>query len=195
MINHPLVIISAPSGSGKGTVLRHLLQRDPRLALAISATTRAPREDEVHGIHYYFLTLEEFQDHIDSGNFVEWEEVYPGVMYGTLRSELTRLWEEEKIIIFELDVNGALALKQEFGSQVLSIFLLPPSLEELKQRLIHRGAETAEEIEIRIERATYEMSQQVHFDARVLNQDLERAVMEVAEIIDMFVYQDIFAAE
>jgi len=190
MREKPLILFSAPSGAGKGTVIKDLLKRDTRLALAVSATTRAPRPDEVHGVHYYFLTLEQFQDHIEAGDFLEWEEVYPGVMYGTLHSELDRLWEDGKIIILELDVNGALEIKEHFGSQLLSIFLLPPSMEELKKRLVQRGAETDQELKVRLERADYEISKQSYFDVKVVNNDLELAVREVAMIIDKFLFPE-----
>jgi len=188
MTHKPLIIISAPSGAGKGTLIQGLLKRDSRLVVAVSATTREPRIGEIHGEHYYFMSIEQFQNHITAGDFLEWEEVYPGVMYGTLCSELERLWAEEKIVLLELDVNGALALKEKYDKKVHSIFLLPPSLNELKKRLIHRGAETDKEMNIRMERAEYEMSHQGEFDARVVNQDLDKAIYEVAEIIDSFVY-------
>ncbi len=188
MRHHPIIIISAPSGAGKGTIIRELLSRDERLAVSISATTRECRPGEEDGVDYYYLTIEEFQSQISADGFVEWEEVYPGIMYGTLRSEVERLWKLGKIVIFEIDVNGALALKKFYGQQSLALFIQPPSLEELKKRLIHRGSESDEEMRIRLNRAEYEMSQAQFFDASITNQDLKVAVREVAELIDLFVY-------
>lgn len=185
---HPIIIISAPSGAGKGTIIQELIRRDPRLSVSISATTRECRPGEEDGVNYYYLTEEEFRSRIQNDEFVEWEEVYPGIMYGTLKSEVERLWALEKIVIFELDVNGALALKKFYGEQSCAIFILPPSLEELQNRLIHRGSETAEEMEVRLKRAVYEIEQQVYFDATVKNDKLEPAIVEVAELIDQFVF-------
>ncbi len=188
MRHHPIIIISAPSGAGKGTIIRELISRDERLAVSVSATTRDCRPGEQDGVDYYYLSLDDFRARIAEDGFVEWEEVYPGVMYGTLRSEVERLWELGKIVIFELDVNGALALKEYYAEKALSLFILPPSLEELKKRLIHRGSESDAEMRVRLDRAAYEMSQEPNFDASVTNQDLDIAVREVAELIDQFVY-------
>ncbi len=188
MRHHPIIIISAPSGGGKGTINRELVARDERLAVSTSATTREMRPGEKEGRNYYYLSVEEFQSRISTDEFVEWEEVYPGIMYGTLRSEVERLWALGKIVIFEVDVHGALDLKKFYGENSLAIFITPPSIDELRKRLIHRGSESEEEMEIRLDRAEYEIGQQVHFDAVVKNHEVEVAVREVAEIIDQFVY-------
>lgn len=188
MRHNPIIIISAPSGAGKGTIIRELISRDERLAVSVSATTRECRPGEQDGVDYYYLSLDDFRSRVAEEGFVEWEEVYPGILYGTLRSEIERLWSLGKIVIFEIDVNGAIALKEFYGENGLSIFIMPPSLEELEKRLIHRGSESDAEMRVRLDRAAYEMSQQESFDACVTNQDLEVAVREVAELIDQFVY-------
>ncbi len=182
----PAIIISSPSGGGKGTIIRRLMQNNPRLALSVSATTRPMREGEKHGVDYYFLSVEEFRQKIKEGEVVEWEEVYPGKMYGTLRSELERLWADGKIIIFEIDVNGAMHLREEFGDEALLMYITPPSLEVLEQRLRERGTEDPESFQVRMQRAEYELSFQKEFDVVIMNDDLETAVADAEQAISEF---------
>ena len=139
MKNGKIIIFSAPSGSGKSTLIGHLLKRFPQLEFSISATSRAPRGSEVNGKEYYFLTNEEFKNKVAAGEFVEWEEVYAGTCYGTLRSELKRIWDKGHVIVFDVDVKGGVNLKKIFGDDALSIFIMPPSVEELRRRLEKRG--------------------------------------------------------
>lgn len=170
------VIFSAPSGAGKTTIVRHLLAQ-PELALAfsVSATTRPPRGNEVDGQDYFFLTEAEFKHHIDSGLLVEWEEVYPGKFYGTLKSELERLWLAGKTVLFDVDVVGGANLRQTLGERALAIFIQPPSLEVLNQRLQQRGTESPERIAERMAKAGWELEQRDKFDRVLINDDLELA--------------------
>jgi len=175
------VIFSAPSGAGKTTIVRHLLGLpELNLAFSVSATTRALRGSEMHGHDYYFLSQSEFQTHIENGDLVEWEEVYPGKFYGTLKSELERLWEQGKTVVFDVDVVGGSNLKNVLGEEALAIFIQPPSLDVLRSRLEGRGTETQERIEERMAKASWEMEQKVHFDRILINDDLLRAC-ETAE--------------
>jgi len=175
------VIFSAPSGAGKTTIVRHLLGLpELNLAFSVSATTRALRGIEVHGHDYYFLSQSEFQKHIENDDLVEWEEVYPGKFYGTLKSELERLWEQGKTVVFDVDVVGGSNLKNVLGEEALAIFIQPPSLDVLRSRLEGRGTETQERIEERMAKASWEMEQKVHFDRILINDDLLRAC-ETAE--------------
>lgn len=170
------VIFSAPSGAGKTTIVRHLLAQ-PELALAfsVSATTRPPRGNEVDGQDYFFLTEAEFKHHIDSGLLVEWEEVYPGKFYGTLKSELERLWLAGKTVLFDVDVVGGANLRQTLGERALAIFIEPPSLEVLRQRLQQRGTESPTRIAERMAKAGWELEQRDKFDRVLINDDLELA--------------------
>jgi len=175
------IIFSAPSGAGKTTIVRHLLGLpELNLAFSVSATTRALRGSEEHGHDYYFLSQSEFQTHIENGDLVEWEEVYPGKFYGTLKSELERLWEQGKTVVFDVDVVGGSNLKNVLGEEALAIFIQPPSLDVLRSRLEGRGTETQERIEERMAKASWEMEQKVHFDRILINDDLLRAC-ETAE--------------
>ncbi|MCX7697108.1 MAG: guanylate kinase [Bacteroidales bacterium] len=172
-----VIIFSAPSGGGKTTIVHELMKRlNFPFAFSVSATTRPPRSCEKHGVDYYFLTVEEFKDKIINDEFVEWEEVYPGQFYGTLKSEVDRLWRERKIILFDVDVKGAVSLKRFFGNRSLSIFIKPPSLEVLRQRLINRHTETEQTLETRIAKALYELSFEPQFDVIIVNDDLENAI-------------------
>lgn len=185
--NFKIIILSAPSGAGKTTVLQAVLKQIPELAFSISATTRPPRANEQHGTHYYFLAITEFEQLKAQGAFVEWEEVYPGRFYGTLYSEIERIQKEGKIPIFEVDVFGGISLKQKFGKQALSIFLNPPSLEALKERLICRGTENAVDLEKRLQKAEIELQQKSAFDIIVENIFLEKAIEEVVFHIRKFI--------
>jgi guanylate kinase len=187
-MNQPgkVIIITAPSGSGKTSITRYLLQQFPQLAFSISATTRKPRGEEVHGREYYFLSEEDFKQKIKEGAFVEWEMVYEGKYYGTLKSEITRMWDEAKVPVLDIDVQGALHIRQQLPGLVLSIFIEAPSIEELRKRLESRGTETEETINVRLSKAAYEMSFKHQFDAIVVNDNLERAQKDAASIIGAF---------
>ena len=181
-----LVIFSAPSGSGKTTIVRELLKRFPRFEFSISATSRAPRGVEQHGVDYYFLSNDEFRARVERNEFVEWEEVYQGTCYGTLRSEMERIWSNGNIIIFDVDVLGGINLKRIFGDDACSIFIMPPSVEELERRLRGRGTDSEEVILKRIGKAEFELSKAPEFDHVVVNDVLDVAVDEATAIIENF---------
>lgn len=182
-----LLIFSAPSGSGKTTIVRRLLEQFTNLEFSISATSRAPRGVEKNGVDYYFLTAEEFAEAVAADKFVEWEEVYKGTCYGTLRSEIERIWSKGNIILFDVDVMGGIRLKEIFGEDAMSIFVMPPSIEELRHRLEGRGTDAPEVIEKRIAKASFELTKAPEFDRQVVNDDLEVAVAEVTEIVKNFI--------
>ncbi len=182
-----LIILSAPSGAGKSTIVKHLLKTFPRLEFSVSATSRAPRGTERDGVEYYFLSPEEFSKAVERGEFVEWEEVYAGTCYGTLCTELERIWGKGNVIIFDVDVKGGIRLKEIFGDNALSIFIMPPSIEELRCRLIGRGTDAPEVIERRIQKAETEISYCHKFDLIVVNDRLEEAVEEVTTLIRDFI--------
>ena len=181
-----LVIFSAPSGSGKTTIVRELLKRFPCFEFSISATSRAPRGVEKHGVDYYFLSNDEFRERVARNEFVEWEEVYQGTCYGTLRSEMERIWANGNVIIFDVDVMGGINLKRIFGDDACSIFIMPPSVEELERRLRGRGTDSEEVILKRIGKAEFELSKAPEFDYTVVNDDLQVAVEQTASIIENF---------
>ena len=174
-----LIVFSAPSGSGKTTIVRHLLSR-PELGLAfsVSATTRPRRPREKHGEHYYYISITEFKKHIKNGDFLEWEEVYRDNFYGTLKSEVERLWAEGKNVIFDIDVAGGLRIKRKFPGRTLAVFVKPPSVDELKIRLKKRSTESDDKINMRIAKASIELATAPQFDKIVLNNDLETALKE-----------------
>ncbi len=182
-----VIIFSAPSGSGKTTLVKHALEVFPRLAFSISCTTRSPRGEETHGKDYYFLSPEEFKSKIAEGAFVEYEEVYTDKFYGTLKDEVQRIWDENKVVIFDVDVKGGIALKKYFGAQALSIFIKPPSVEELERRLISRGTDDETTIRTRISKAEEELSYQHQFDKIVTNDNLSDAKKEVESLIQSFI--------
>ncbi len=182
-----LIIFSAPSGSGKTTIVHHLMGLVDGLEFSISATSRAPRGVEQNGKDYYFLSGEEFDKRIAEDAFVEWEEVYAGTKYGTLRSEMERIWAKGHTILFDVDVKGGVRLKDIFGSDALSVFIMPPSVEELRNRLIGRATDSPEKIEQRIAKADEELSYADRFDRVIVNDDLEVAVGEVRRIVEEFI--------
>ncbi len=182
-----IVIFSAPSGSGKSTIVNYLLTRGLGLEFSISATSRAPRGQERNGVEYYFMTPEEFKGRIERGEFVEHEEVYAGCYYGTLRSEVERIWGEGHTIVFDVDVKGGLNLKRIFGERALTIFIEPPSIEELRRRLEGRGTDAPEKIEQRLAKASEELGYAGHFDRVVVNDDLKVAQEETEGIVREFV--------
>ena len=182
-----IIIFSAPSGSGKSSIIKELLkEEDLNLAFSISTTSRIPRGKEQNGVEYYFISVDEFKEKIDKQAFIEWQEVYAGNFYGTYQSEIDRLFSLGKNIVFDLDVFGGINLKKIFGKQALSIFIQPPSLEELKKRLEKRNTETIEKIQIRIDKAKYELEQSIYFDRLIINDDLSESVKEASQMIRNF---------
>lgn len=167
------IIFSAPSGSGKTTLVRHLMATNADLAFSVSVTTRPQRPGETHGKDYYFLTLTEFEHRVKEGAFIEWEEVYPGRFYGTLKSEIDRVWRSRKNVIFDIDVKGGITLKNYFGDQALAVFIRAPSLTELHKRLLARATDPSESIDQRLRKAAYEMSFANRFDLVINNDHLE----------------------
>lgn len=183
-----ILIITAPSGAGKTSVTTHLLQRFPELAFSVSAATRSRRENETDGVDYYFLPLEEFQERIKNNEFIEWEMVYEGKYYGTLKSELHRIWKNNKVPVLDIDVKGAIHVQQKYPVNTISIFIEPPSIDELKKRLQGRGTETKESLEARINKASYELSFKHSFTHTIVNHDLETARKDAVEIVDVFLH-------
>lgn len=180
------IIVSAPSGAGKTTIVRHLLGEGLGLEFSVSATSRPMRAGEVDGKDYFFLSVDEFKGRIRAGEFVEYEEVYPGRFYGTLRSELERIWEAGHHAIFDVDVVGGLDLKEIYQTKALALFVAPPSLEALEHRLNHRNTETPETLRMRVEKAEHEMTFRDRFDAVVVNQDRDRACAEATLLARTF---------
>lgn len=184
--NQKVIIFSAPSGSGKSTIIGHLLKRLPGLEFSISATSRKPRQGEQDGKDYYFLTEEDFKQRVAEDKFVEWVEVYQGTCYGTLKSEIERIWDKGNTVIFDVDVLGGVSLKKIFGDKALSVFIQPPSIEVLEQRLRNRNTETEESLRKRIERAEMELQYSNQLDVVVVNDDLETAINETETIVNNF---------
>ncbi|MBQ7489285.1 MAG: guanylate kinase [Bacteroidales bacterium] len=188
-MDRKIIVFSAPSGAGKTSIVRYLLEQYPQLSFSISATTRAKREMELDGRDYYFITVPEFQKRIDNGDFLEWQEVYKGQYYGSLKSEVDRLCSEGKAVVFDVDVLGGLNIKKYYKEEALSIFVQPPTLETLKERLIGRGTETPESLQKRIDKAEYEMSFAPQFDVILINDQLEVAQQEANRLIHDFLCQ------
>lgn len=181
-----VLIFSAPSGSGKTTIVKHLLKHFPELEFSISATSRAPRGEEKDGIDYYFMDAAEFMARVEQGEFVEWEEVYKGTCYGTLRAEIDRIWDRGHVVVFDVDVVGALNIKKLFGDQALSVFIMPPSVEALRDRLVGRGTDTPEAIERRLAKAEQEIAYAPKFDRVIINDDLETAYAVAVAVVGDF---------
>ncbi len=183
-----LLVFSAPSGSGKTTIVRHLLkQEDLNLEFSISSTTRHAREEEVNGLDYYFITLQEFKNHIKAEDFLEWEEVYRDTFYGTLKSEVERIWAKGKNVIFDIDVSGGLRIKSKFQTETLAVFVKPPSIDELKIRLKKRSTETDEKINMRIAKASVELATAPQFDKIIKNYDLDVAKKDAYDLVKYFI--------
>lgn len=186
-MNGKLIIFSAPSGSGKTTIYKQLLLKGLPLEFSVSATSRPKRLGETHGKDYYFLTPEAFKQKVDEEAFIEWEEVYAGTCYGTLKSELSRIWEKGCHVLFDLDVLGGLNIKRMFGKDALAIFIMPPSLGELEKRLIGRSTETPETLKKRLDRAAMELSYAPSFDVRIVNDNLDEAISQTEKVIRDFI--------
>lgn len=183
-MNKGVFIFSAPSGSGKTTILKPILEKlKDKFGFSISATTRPPREGEKDKVDYYFITPQKMKEHIANGDFLEWEEVYPGKYYGTYKAELDRIWQQGKYVIFDIDVKGGVNIKNILKNQACSIFIMPPSIEELERRLRNRNTESEETLKERLLRAEMEISLSANFDYVVCNDDLDEAIAKVEEII------------
>jgi guanylate kinase len=181
-----MIIFSAPSGSGKTTIVQHLLQRFPVLEFSVSATSRAPRGNEKHAKDYFFLTHDEFTAWARRGAFAEWEEVYPGLCYGTLKCEMERIWDQGHVILFDIDVQGGVNLKKMYGAQALAVFVRPPSLEVLRQRLECRATDSPETIQRRLNKAAYELGFAPQFDVELVNDNLDHAKRQAERLVTAF---------
>lgn len=184
---HKLIIITAPSGAGKTSITKHLMQHFPQLAFSISAATRQPRGSEQNGVDYHFMSAEDFKHKIQHNEFVEWEMVYEGKYYGTLKAELERIWAQNKVPMLDIDVKGAIHVQQQFPETSLSLFIEPPSVAELKKRLESRGTETAESLAARVNKASYELSFKDEFDEIIVNDDLQTACNTAVDIVGTFI--------
>lgn len=185
--NHKIIIITAPSGAGKTSITHHLMQLFPQLAFSVSAATRQARGNEKNGVDYYFMSEDEFKQKIKNNEFIEWEMVYEGKYYGTLKSEMERIWQNNQVPILDIDVKGAIHVKQQYPENALTIFIEPPSVEELKKRLQSRGTETEESLAARVNKASYEISFKDQFDRHIVNDDLEKARVRAVEIVQDFI--------
>jgi guanylate kinase len=191
MNNGKLLVFSAPSGSGKTTIVKHLLQQtDLNLEFSISAATREPRGQEVDGKDYYFMSIEQFKKHIKAEDFIEWEEVYRDNFYGTLKTEVERIWAKGKNVIFDIDVAGGLRIKSKFPQETLAVFVKPPSVDELKRRLKERSTESDDKINMRIAKAHVELATAPQFDTIIKNYDLDVAKAEAYELVKKFISKE-----
>lgn len=182
-----LIIFSAPSGAGKTTVVKHLLKQNLGLEFSISATSRAPRHTETDGKDYYFLSPDDFQKKVANGEFLEWEEVYPGTCYGSLKEEVERIRNKGKHVVFDVDVVGGVNIKKYYGDEALAIFIQPPSIEELRNRLVGRSTDSAEVIEKRVEKAAYELTFAPHFDVVLFSEDLPVTLANAEKLVTNFI--------
>jgi len=186
--SNKIVIITAPSGAGKTSITRHLLNTFPRqLGFSVSAATREARDNEKNGVDYHFMSVEEFKENIRQNAFAEWEMVYEGKYYGTLKSEIEKIWLEGKAPLLDVDVKGAIHIQRQYPDQCISLFIEPPSIKELKKRLESRGTETAASLQARINKAEYEISFKHHFDKVIVNDSLDKACSEAESIIRRFI--------
>jgi len=181
-----VIIISAPSGSGKTSIVRYLLKKELNLMFSVSCTTRKKRQNEINGKDYFFIKHKIFKQKIQNEDFIEWEEVYKNIFYGTLKSEIKKIWDLNKIVIFDIDVEGGIKIKKKLKDKALSIFIKSPNIEETKKRLIHRNTESKEEIQTRIEKIQKECKKEKEFDCCVINDDFEKACSDIIKKIKLF---------
>ena len=182
-----VVIFSAPSGAGKSTIVKHLLKKYPNMEFSISATSRQPRGEEKDGREYYFFSVDQFESKIKNGDFVEYEEVYKGSYYGTLRSEVRRIWNKGHVILFDIDVKGGVNLKRLYGGNALAVFIMPPSIEVLRQRLVSRGTDSLANIDKRVAKAAEELTYRDKFDKVLVNDNLDTALLEAEKMVADFI--------
>jgi guanylate kinase len=185
-----IILVTAPSGSGKTSIVKYLLKKFPQLVFSVSDTTRKPRENEKDGRDYYFISEKDFEEKIHAKEFLEWEMVYEGKYYGTLKSEIEGIWSEKKIPILDIDVQGAIHVQQQYPVNTISIFVQAPSSKELRKRLQGRGSETEDSLEARINKSSYEMTFKNHFENVIINQDFEKACQEAESIVSAFLSGD-----
>ncbi|MDE3182164.1 MAG: guanylate kinase [Bacteroidota bacterium] len=181
-----IILITAPSGSGKTSIVNHLMKKFPELAFSVSATTREPRKNEINGHHYYFINENEFREKIHNKEFLEWEMVYEGKYYGTLKSDIERIWKENKVPVLDIDVQGAIHVQQQYPVNTIAIFIQAPSTEELKRRLKLRGSETDESLQARLDKSSYEMTFKKHFENIITNENFQTACKEADKIVGDF---------
>jgi guanylate kinase len=181
-----IIVITAPSGAGKTSITKHLMKCFPQLAFSVSATTRQPRVNELDGKDYYFISRDEFSQYIEQNAFIEWEMVYEGVYYGTLKNEMDKIWHADQVPVLDIDVKGALQIKKLYPEQTITLFIAPPSIESLRERLMNRGTDSAASIEKRILKASSELAHKNEFDQIILNDDLQKACDEATSIINVF---------
>jgi guanylate kinase len=189
-VSGKLIIICAPSGAGKTTIVRHIIENVPGIEFSVSATNRTKRHNELDGVDYYFIQTADFQQKIRNDEFLEWEEVYPGTYYGTLKDEINRIWNRGNHVIFDVDVEGGLSIKRHFGKRAMLVFVQPPSLEVLKQRLLNRDTETAKSFETRVAKAEREMEYAKYADRILINDRLEQSLPDAKRIAEEFINAD-----
>ena len=185
-----LILVTAPSGAGKTSIVKYLMTKFPQLAFSVSATTRKPRDNEKNGEDYYFISEAEFREKIHHKEFLEWEMVYEGKYYGTLKSEIERLWSMQKVPVLDIDVQGAIHVQQQYPVNTMAVFIQAPSSEELKKRLLARGSETEESLQARINKSSYEMTFKNHFENVITNKDFETACLEAEKIVSAFLQKN-----
>ncbi|MEO6637040.1 MAG: guanylate kinase [Ginsengibacter sp.] len=181
-----IILVTAPSGAGKTSIIRYLMKKFPQMAFSVSATTRKPRENEKDGEDYYFISEKEFKEKIHHKEFLEWEMVYEGKYYGTLKEEIERIWAQNKVPVLDIDVQGAIHVQQQYPVNTFSVFIQPPSVEELKSRLLMRGSETEESLQARVNKSSFEMTFKSYFENVVINNDFDEACKQAEKIVATF---------